>query len=43
MPLRFCVLKCLQSFLPQAERMSGFAVQIKQLQRLPHAYSVHVV
>ena len=32
-----------QPFLPQAKRMSGSAVQNKQLQRFPHAYSVQVV
>ena len=42
--------KCLQSsvdslqpFLLRAKRMSGSAVQGKQLQRLPHAFSVQVV
>ena len=30
-------------FLLRAKRMSGFAVQIKRLQRLPHAFSVQVV
>ena len=29
-----------QPFLLRAKRMSGFAVQIKRLQRLPHAFSV---
>ena len=33
----------LQPFLLRAKRMSGSAVQGKQLQRLPHAYSVQVV
>ena len=32
-----------QPFLLRAKRMSGSAIQGKQLQRLPHAYSVHVV